>query len=51
MGSSGYVGLVNIGQMPIKVGSKTIKHPVMLSEEQHFDVVLGRQWMEKSGVK
>ncbi|CED82625.1 hypothetical protein [Phaffia rhodozyma] len=47
----GYGGLVNLGQWPIQVGSVAQKHTVMLSEETHFDVVLGRSWMEKMGVK
>jgi hypothetical protein len=51
MGTAGYAGLVNLGQMPIKVGSKTMRHTIMLSEEAHFDVVLGRAWMEKAGIK
>lgn len=47
----GYGGLVNLGSWPIKVGSYTSSHTVMLSEEVHFPVVLGRSWMEKMGVK
>jgi len=51
MGTYGYAGLVNLGQLPITVGSKTAKHTVMISEETNFDVVLGRSWMEKMGIK
>ena len=51
MGTYGYAGLVNLGQLPITVGSKTEKHTVMISEEANFDVVLGRSWMEKMGIK
>ncbi|KAJ9101483.1 hypothetical protein QFC19_005134 [Naganishia cerealis] len=51
MGTYGYAGLVNLGQLPITVGSKTASHPVMLSEETNFDCVLGRSWMEKMGIK
>jgi hypothetical protein len=51
MGTYGYAGLVNLGQIPITVGSKTASHPVMLSEETNFDCVLGRSWMEKMGIK
>jgi hypothetical protein len=50
-GYYGYTGLVNLGSWAIKVGSKTQSHTVMLSEEIHFDVILGRTWMEKMGVK
>jgi len=51
MGSSGYAGLKTLGMVPITVGSKTVSHPVYISEENHFDVVLGRSWLEKMGVK
>jgi hypothetical protein len=51
MGTYGYAGLVNLGPLPITVGSKTAMHPVMLSEETNFDCVLGRSWMEKMGIK
>jgi hypothetical protein len=51
MGTYGYAGLVNLGSIPITVGSKTASHPVMLSEETNFDCVLGRSWMEKMGIK
>lgn len=51
MGTYGYAGLVNLGSIPITVGSKTAAHPVMLSEETNFDCVLGRSWMEKMGIK
>ncbi len=51
MGAFGYAGLVNLGNMPVKVGSKTMSHPIVLSEETNFDVVLGRSWMEKMGIK
>lgn len=51
MGTYGYAGLVSLGQLPITVGSKTASHKVMLSEESNFDVVLGRAWAEKMGIK
>jgi hypothetical protein len=47
----GYTGLKILGNVPITVGSRTAVHNVMLSEEQHFDVVLGRQWVEKMVIK
>lgn len=50
-GFGGYGGLVMLGNVPITVGEKTALHPVMLSEEQHFDVVLGRSWIEKMNIK
>ncbi|KAH7104059.1 hypothetical protein BKA62DRAFT_695463 [Auriculariales sp. MPI-PUGE-AT-0066] len=50
-GHYGYGGLVNIGQWPITVGQKTITLPVYLSEETHFDVVLGRSFQEKRMVR
>jgi hypothetical protein len=33
------------------VGRKVTTLPVYLSEETHFDVVLGRSFMERRGVK
>jgi uncharacterized membrane protein len=51
MGAYGYAGLVNLGQLPITVGSRTEKHTVMISEEVNFDVVLGRSWMERMKIK
>jgi hypothetical protein len=51
MGSSGYTGLKSLGNVSITVGSKTASHLAMINEEQHFDVVLGRSWLEKTGVK
>ncbi|EJD42227.1 hypothetical protein AURDEDRAFT_89765 [Auricularia subglabra TFB-10046 SS5] len=50
-GYYGYGGLVNIGTWPITVGRKTTALPVYLSEETHFDVVLGRSFMERRAVK
>ncbi|PPR01092.1 hypothetical protein CVT26_015998 [Gymnopilus dilepis] len=56
-GSYGYGGLVNIGKYPItlKPSTPAIGTPVMLdvylSEEPHFDVVLGRSFLEKRQVK
>ena len=41
----------SIGKLPITVGGRTAEHNVKLSEESHFDVVLGRDWVEKMGVK
>ena len=51
MGSAGYTGLKTLGNVPITVGSRTASHPALINEEQHFDVVLGRQWLEKMAVK
>ncbi|KAI9510223.1 hypothetical protein F5148DRAFT_614034 [Russula earlei] len=50
-GRYGYSGLVNIGNMPITVGQTKTTHAVYLSEESHFDVVLGRSFMEKRQIK
>jgi len=50
-GHYGYSGLVNIGKLPITVGKTKTTHAVYLSEESHFDVVLGRSFMEKRQVK
>ncbi|KAI0306630.1 hypothetical protein B0F90DRAFT_787124 [Multifurca ochricompacta] len=50
-GQYGYSGLVNIGKWPITVGQTTTTHAVYLSEESHFDVVLGRSFMERRQVK
>lgn len=51
MGTYGYTGLKALGNVSITVGGKTALHPAMISEEHHFDVTLGRQWLEKVGVK
>lgn len=51
MGSGGYTGLKVLGNISITVGSKTSTHLAMISEEEHFDVVLGRTWLEKTGIK
>jgi hypothetical protein len=51
MGSKGYTGLKILGNISITVGSKTATHLAMISEEEHFDVVLGRVWLEKTGIK
>ncbi|KAA1469564.1 hypothetical protein DENSPDRAFT_816639 [Dentipellis sp. KUC8613] len=50
-GYYGYGGLVNIGKWPITVGNTKTIHSVYLSEESHFDVVLGRSFMEKRQIK
>ncbi|RXK40729.1 hypothetical protein M231_01981 [Tremella mesenterica] len=50
-GFGGYSGLRMLGQVPITVGGKTASHVAMISEEQHFEVILGRSWMERMGVK
>jgi hypothetical protein len=51
MGSSGYTGLKTLGSIPITVGSRTVSHQAMINEEMHFDVVLGRSWVERMNVK
>ncbi|CAL1705112.1 unnamed protein product [Somion occarium] len=50
-GHYGYEGLVNIGNWPVTVGRTRTTHTVYLSEESHFDVVLGRSFWEKRQVK
>lgn len=40
-----------LGEWPITLGSTTTRHQVYLSEETHFDVVLGRSFTEKRSVK
>jgi len=50
-GHYGYSGLVNTGKLPITVGKTKTTHAVYLSEESHFDVVLGRSFMEKRQIK
>lgn len=40
-----------VGEWPITLGSTTTRHAVYLSEENHFDVVLGRSFMERRSVK
>lgn len=51
MGAAGYAGLKTLGPISITVGSHTQSHPALINEEQYFDIVLGRTWMEKMGVK
>jgi hypothetical protein len=51
MGTAGYTGLKSIGLVAITVAGKTQKHQAMISEEEHFDVVLGRSWVEKMNIK
>jgi len=51
MGGAGYTGLKVIGQVSITVAGKTQKHQAMVSEEEHFDVVLGRTWVERMNIK
>ncbi|WVQ85113.1 hypothetical protein IAT38_007278 [Cryptococcus sp. DSM 104549] len=48
---AGYTGLRSIGQIPITVGSRTALHTAYISEEPHFDVILGRAWIEKMAIK
>lgn len=50
-GHYGYGGLVSIGKWPITVGRTKTTHTVYLSEESHFDVVLGRSFVESRQVK
>ncbi|KAF8319338.1 hypothetical protein DL93DRAFT_2124680 [Clavulina sp. PMI_390] len=50
-GFYGYTGLISIGEWPITLGKTTTRHTVYLSEESHFDVVLGRAFMERRSVK
>lgn len=49
-GLYGFNGLVHIGRWPITVGRTTTQHDVYLSEETHFDVVLGRAFTERRAV-
>ncbi|RSH89657.1 hypothetical protein EHS25_002208 [Saitozyma podzolica] len=51
MGHAGYAGLRTLGNVPITVAGRTMSHPAMINEEMHFDVVLGRTWVEKMNVK
>lgn len=51
MGAAGYTGLKTLGPISITVGSKTATHPAFICEEEHFDIVLGRTWMEKMKIK
>lgn len=43
--------LLSIGQWPITVGKTKTVHSVYLSEEAHFDCILGRSFMERRGIK
>ncbi|WWC85487.1 uncharacterized protein L201_000351 [Kwoniella dendrophila CBS 6074] len=51
MGTFGYTGLKIIGNVDITVGTKTQSHQAYLSEENHFDVILGRSWLERMAIK
>jgi hypothetical protein len=46
-----YFFAVSTGKLPITVGKTKTTHAVYLSEESHFDVVLGRSFMEKRQIK
>jgi hypothetical protein len=46
-----FADMARLGKVSITVGGKTASHPAYISEENHFDVVLGRSWIEKMGVK
>ncbi|TBU65539.1 hypothetical protein BD310DRAFT_1033855 [Dichomitus squalens] len=50
-GHYGYSGLVNLGKWPITVGRTRSTHSVYLSEETHFDVILGRSFVEHRQIK
>ncbi|QRV99892.1 hypothetical protein RhiJN_27911 [Ceratobasidium sp. AG-Ba] len=50
-GLYGFNGLVHIGRWPITLGRTTTQHDVYLSEETHFDVVLGRAFMERRAIQ
>ncbi|KAI0647340.1 hypothetical protein C8Q79DRAFT_908345 [Trametes meyenii] len=50
-GHYGYSGIVNLGKWPITVGRTRTVHAVYLTEESHFDVVLGRSFVERRQVK
>lgn len=45
------LGVSSIGQWPITVGKTKTIHSVFLSEESHFDCILGRSFMERRGIK
>jgi hypothetical protein len=49
-GLYGFNGLVHIGKWPITLGRTTTQHDVYLSEETHFDVVLGRAFTERRAI-
>jgi hypothetical protein len=49
--AGGYTGLCSLGKVAITVAGRTATHPAMVSEEAHFDVVLGRQWVERMNIK
>lgn len=43
--------MCSLGSWPIKVGRAKTMHTVYLSEEAHFDVVLGRSFWEARQIK
>ncbi|WWC67167.1 uncharacterized protein I206_101074 [Kwoniella pini CBS 10737] len=51
MGSMGYTGLKVMSNVDITVGTRTASHPAYMSEENYFDVILGRSWLEKMAIK
>lgn len=50
-GHYGYSGIVNLGKWPITVGRTRTVHSVYLTEESHFDVILGRSFVERRQIK
>lgn len=42
---------ISLGQWPITVGKTKTMHSVYLSEETHFECILGRSFMERRGIK
>lgn len=46
-----FVHFFSIGSWPIIVGKTKTTHTVYLSEESHFDVVLGRSFVERRQIK
>ena len=43
--------VISLGKWPITVGRTRTTHNVYLSEETHFDIILGRSFVERRQIK
>lgn len=51
-GGFAYAGILPLpGPITLTIGSRTSAHKAYVTEENKFDVILGRAWIEKMGVK
>lgn len=51
-GGFAYAGILPLpGPITLTIGSRTSAHMAYVTEENKFDVILGRAWIEKMSVK